>query len=185
MPEPGLPINEVMQVTLPTLLKEETTAGLDFEGLMDVLHIKPSQYVSFLLGQLEHLDPLVEILLWNTWMFFVKLVPTNLQYSRAFNRIPVQHIYFEHELLKQFDHLQLINEPIPGAMVLSKADHQHLCKVIRYAMPLTQREIDTASYLDEDTVRLFQLEEESWFAIHAMIPQPANYRLNQVSGLLY
>jgi hypothetical protein len=32
MPEPSLPINETMLVTLPSLLKEETTAGLDFEA---------------------------------------------------------------------------------------------------------------------------------------------------------
>lgn len=171
MPKPSLPINEVMIVTLPTLLKEETTAGLDFEGLMEVLHIKPSQYVSFLLGQLEQLDPLVRDIIMEHMNVFVKLVPKNLQYSRAFNRIPVQPVYFRQELLKQFDHLQLINEPIPGAEVLSKTDHQQLCKVIKYAMPLTQREIDTASYLDEDSVRLFQLERGVMVAIHAMISQ--------------
>lgn len=171
MPEPSLPINEVMIVTLPSLLKEETTAGLDFEGLMEVLHIKPAHYVSFLLGQLEQLDPLVRDIIMEHMDVFVKLVPTNLQFSRAFNRIPVQSAYYRQELLKQFDHLQLINEPIPDALVMSKTDHQQLCKVIKYAMPLTQREIDTASYLDEDSVRLFQLERGVMVAIHAMIPQ--------------
>lgn len=171
MPEPSLPINEVMNVTLPSLLKEETTAGLDFEGLMEVLHIKPRQYVSFLLGQLEQLDPLVRDIIMEHMDVFVKLIPKNLQYSRAFNRIPVQPVYFHQEVLKQFDHLQLINEPIPDAEVMSKTDHQHLIKVIKYAMPLTQREIDTASYLDDNTVRLFKLERGVMVAIHGMIPQ--------------
>lgn len=171
MPDPSLPINEVMNVTLPSLLKEETTAGLDFEALMEVLHVKPGQYVSFLLGQLEQSDPLVRDIIMEHMDVYVRLVPKNLQYSRSFNRIPVQQVFFQHEMLKQFDHLQLINEPIPDALVMSKADRQHLIKVIKYAMPLTQREIDTASYLDEDSVRLFQLERGVMVAIHAMIPQ--------------
>jgi hypothetical protein len=171
MPEPGLPINEVMQVTLPSLLKEETTASLNFEALMEVLHVKPSQYVSFLLGQLEQLDPLVRDIIMEHMDVFVKLVPTNLQYSRSFNRIPVQQVYYQQNIFKKFDHLQLINEPIPDAEVMSKTDHQQLCKVIKYAMPLTQREIDTASYLQEDSTWLYKLERGVMVAIHAMIPQ--------------
>ncbi|HMK27606.1 MAG TPA: hypothetical protein VK483_16355 [Chitinophagaceae bacterium] len=171
MPEPSLPINEVMLVTLPSLLKEETTADLGFEALMEVLHVKPRDYISFLLGQLEQLDPLVRDIIMEHMDVYVRLVPKGLQYSRSFNRIPVQKVFFQQEMLKQFDHLQLINEPIPEAMVMSKTDHQQLCKVIKYAMPLTQREIDTASYLDDDTVRLFQLERGVMVAIHAMIPQ--------------
>ncbi len=171
MPESALPINEVMNVTLPSLLKEETTAGLDFEGLMEVLHIKPPQYVSFLLGQLGHLDPLVRDIFMEHMDVFIRLVPKNQQYSRAFNRISIQKVYFQQEVLKQFDHLQLINEPIPAALLMSKPDHQQLIKSIKYAMPLTQREIDTASYLDEDTVRLFKLERGIMVAVHGMIPQ--------------
>jgi hypothetical protein len=138
---------------------------------MEVLHVKPKDYISFLLGQLEQLDPLVRDIIMEHMDVYVRLVPKDLQYSRSFNRLPVQQVFFQHEMLKQFDHLQLINEPIPAAMVMSKTGHQQLCKVIRYAMPLTQREIDTASYLDEDTVRLFQLERGVMVAIHAMIPQ--------------
>ena len=38
-------------------------------------------------------------------------------------------------------------------------------------MPLTQREIDTASYLQEDSTWLYKLERGVMVAIHAMIPQ--------------
>jgi hypothetical protein len=169
MPNPGLPINDVMQVTLPTLFKEETTAGLDFEGLMELLHIKPKHYVSFLLGQLEHLDPLVRDILMEHMDLFVKLSPKDLQYSRAFNRIPVQQVYYQQKVLKNFDHLQMINEPVPDAEKLKEQELAELVKVIKYAMPLTQREIDTSSYLDENTVRLYKLERGVKVAIHAMI----------------
>lgn len=169
MPKPGLPINDVMQVTLPTLFKEETTAGLDFEGLMELLHIKPKDYVSFLLGQLEHLDPLVRDILMEHMDLFVKLSPKDLQYSRAFNRIPVQQIYYHQKVLKNFDHLHLINEPVPDAEKLNEQELEQLVKVIKYAMPLTQREIDTSSYLDKNTVRLYKLERGVKIAIHAMV----------------
>lgn len=169
MPKPGLPINDVMQVTLPTLFKEETTAGLDLEGLMDALHIKPKDYVSFLLGQIEHLDPLVRDIMMEHLDLFVKLSPKDLQYSRAFNRAAIQQIYYQQNVLKNFDHIQLINEPIPEAENLSKTELQQLVKVLKYAMPLTQREIDTASYLDENTVRLYKLERGVMVAIHAMV----------------
>jgi len=171
MPEPSLPINEVMNVTLPTLLKEETTAGLSFEGLMEVLHIKPSQYVSFLLGQLESMDRLVRDIIMEHMDLFVRLVPVNLQYARAFNRFPVQPVYFQHEMLKHFDHFRLINEPVGGAVELNPAELRQLIKVIRYAMPLTEREIDTASYIDDNSVRLYTLERGVMVAIHGMISQ--------------
>lgn len=167
-PHPSLPINEVMNLTLPTLLKEETTAGLDFERLMDVLHINPKDYVTFLLGQLEESVPLVRDILMEHLDLFVKLSPTNLQYSRAFNRIPVQQIFFQQEILKKFDHIQLINTPIQEEIILNKADHQHLIKVIKYAMPLTQREIDTASYLEGGSLRLYNLERGVMVAIYGM-----------------
>jgi hypothetical protein len=167
-PHPSLPINEVMNVTLPTLLKEETTAGLDFEGLMDVLHIKPKDYVRFILGQLEESVPLVRDLIMEHLDLFVKLSPTNLQYSRAFNRVPVQEVFYHQDLLKQFDHIQLINTPIQEAIILNKSDQEHLIKVIKYAMPLTQREIDTASYLEGESLRLYKLERGIMVAVYGM-----------------
>lgn len=167
-PDPALPINEVLNVTLPTLLKEETTAGLDFKGLMEVLHIKPKDYVTFLLGQLEESVPLVRDIIMEHLDLFVKLTPKNLEYSRAFNRIPEKEIYFHQDLLKQFDHLKLLDEPIPEEVILNKTDHEQLIKVIKYAMPLTQREIDTASYLDGDTLRLYNLERGVKVAIYGM-----------------
>jgi hypothetical protein len=167
-PHPSLPINEVMNVTLPTLLKEETTAGLDFEGLMEVLHIQPKDYVNFLLGQLEESVPLVRDLIMEHLDLFVKLSPTNLQYSRAFNRISVQQVFFHQHVLKQFDHLQLINTPVEEEIILNKADHQQLIKVIKYAMPLTQREIDTASYLEGDSLRLYNLDRGIMVAVYGM-----------------
>ncbi|MGH2553159.1 MAG: hypothetical protein ACRDEB_05545, partial [Chitinophagaceae bacterium] len=64
---------------------------------------------------------------------------------------------------------KLISETIPAAVVMSRQEHLELCKVIRYAMPLTEREIDTASYLNESTTWLYPLERGVMVAIHGMV----------------
>jgi hypothetical protein len=159
-----------MNVMLPSLLKEETTAGLDFEGLMEVLHVKPRDYVSFLLGQMEQSDPLVRDIITEHMDVFVRLIPKDLQYSRAYNRIPVQQFFFQQEHLKHFDHLQLINEPLPDGHETDKTVIQQVVKVVKYAMPLTQREIDTSSYLQDISMRLYKLERGVSVAIFGVVP---------------
>lgn len=171
--DPVLNLNDILNITLPAILKPETTAGLNNEDLLRVLHIKPSQYIPFLLGQLDELNewPLLKELFIDRMELYVKLVPKNVQFSRAFNCMKVKQIYYHQDLLKQFNHEQLINEPLHTMRLPGKEERQQLHKLIKNAMALTVREIDPATFLEEDTIRLYDTERGLTIAIYSMLPE--------------
>lgn len=168
---PTLSLNDILNITLPATLKAETTAGLNNIDLLEVLHIKPVQYVPFLLGQLEQLNdqPLLKELFIERMDLYVKLVPKNAFFSRTYNRLPVQKIYFHQDLLKQFDYNHLLDNPLNAVRIPKKDECLKLCKAIKNSMALTVREIDPATFLKEDTIRLYDLERGLTFAIYSMI----------------
>ncbi|MFZ1454306.1 MAG: hypothetical protein WAT20_16485, partial [Ferruginibacter sp.] len=141
---PKITLNEVLNITLPSLLKAETTAGLNPEDLLDVLGLKPGQYLDFVHGQLEALKeyPQAKDLLSDGLNLFAQVVPKSKLFSRTYNRIPHQPVYYHQDMLKRFDHAQLINEPLPHEPVapetiMGKSGKEQLVKVIKYAMSLT------------------------------------------------
>ena len=170
---PSLSLNNILNATLPSVLKAETTAGLPNEGLLEILNIKPSQYAPFILGQLRELDdqPLLKELFIESMDLYVKLVPKNLHFSRAFNRIPVKQVYFHQDLLKKFNPEQLFNAPLLSVTIPAENERDQYHKVIKNAMALTVREIDPATFLKLETLRLYNLERGLVLAIYSMIPQ--------------
>lgn len=173
-----LTLNEVLNITLPSLLKAETTAGLDPENLLEVLGIKSNQYLQFLHGQLEALKelPQAKDLLSDCLNIFVQVVPKSKRFSRAYNRIPNKQLYFHQDIQKRFDHVQLLNEPLPHGPVapekiFGKAGKEQLVKVIKYAMSLTEREIDPATYLQEYSMQYIVLERGLSMAMYGMHPE--------------
>lgn len=167
---PSLSLNDILNITLPPVLKAETTAGLENAALLEVLNIKPSQYVSFLLGQLRELAdrPLLKELFIERMDLYVKLIPRNSKFSRAFNRIPIKQPYLHHELLKKFDPEQLLNEPLPAVAKPTNAEREQYFRVIRNAMALTVREIDPATFLQVESMRLYKLDRGLVLAVYSM-----------------
>lgn len=170
---PSLNLNAILNITLPATLKAETTAGLSNEALLEVLRIQPADYVPFILGQLETLQelPILKELLIERMDLYVKLIPKNVQFSRAYNRVPVATTYYHQDLLKQFDATQLINEPLAPTRFPDWEEKQILYKAIRNAMALTVREIDPATFLQTATIRCYDLERGLSLSVYSMIPQ--------------
>ncbi len=170
---PTLSLNDVLNITLPAVLKAETTAGLENEELLALLHIKPDDYAPFLLGQLNELNdnPLLKELFMERVDMYVKLVPKNMQFSRAYNRIPVTPVYYHQDLKKQFDPSQLFAEPLSPIRIPGNLEKQQVLKAVKNAMALTVREIDPATFLEVDTIRLFELERGLTLSVYSMYSQ--------------
>ncbi len=170
---PSLSLNEILNITLPALIKGETTRGLPNEELLEVLHIKPADYAPFLLGQLKELDdrPLLQELFMISMDMYVKLVPKNSEFSRAFNRAPIKEIYYHHDLLKKFNSEELLNTPLPKVQIPSVTESEQLNNVIKNAMALMVREIDPATFTQLETMRVYNLERGLTLAVYSMIPQ--------------
>ncbi len=102
---------------------------------------------------------------------YVKLVPKNKQFSRAFNRVPVKEVYYHHDLLKKFNPEQLLNEPLPAVHIPTITEREELNKVIKNAMALMVREIDPATFLQVDSMRHYYLERGLIVAVYSMIAE--------------
>ncbi len=170
---PTLQLNEILNITLPSLFKAETTAGLINEDLLEVLGIQPAQYMPFLMDQLDELKdrPRLRELFCQRMNAYVKLVPKNEKFSRAYNRIEIKEHWYHQDLLKHFDIAQSINEILPPHRVPATEEKQALTKAIRNSMALTVREIDPATFLQQDTIRLYDVGRGFTLAVYSMLPE--------------
>ena len=170
--DPALTLNEVLNITLPTLFKAETTAGLSNEDLLAELGISSKNYLNFLAGQIASLDdrPLLKELFNDKINAYVKLVPKNERFSRVFNRIETDEIYYHDELLKKFDPRSLIGQEVAVIDPLP-AEKDILYKCIRNAMALSVREIDPATFLQKDTIRIYNVGRGLRLSIYSMLPE--------------
>lgn len=153
-------LNDVLKLTLPSVERSETTAGLDNADLFAALKVKDSHKLQFLIDQLSQLDalPFIKDQLFDNLGLYVKLRPRNRNYSLAYNKLDWAPVFYHTELLKKFDAPALLNKAIPQPMKLSPVQHRQALKVIRNAMTLTDRETDPTTYTDEHSLRIYQLE---------------------------
>lgn len=170
--KPNIDLNQLLAITLPAVLRGETTAGLDNTDLLSSLGIREKQIPGFLLSQLESLQdkPMVRDFLFEQLDMYVSLKPLNRNFSRAYNRVPVKEKYFHNELLKQFNMMELLNAGLPEPSMAALHEKQACLKVIRNSMALGARETDPVTYMDERSFRYYQLERGISIAIYGMIP---------------
>jgi len=164
-------LNDVLKLTLPSLERSETTAGFSNTALLDALWVKQKQQLPFVLNELSRFDqqPYVKDLLFDGLKMYVNLTPRNKKFSRAYNRIPGRKIYFHHELIKRFDSHALLDTKI-RASKLSSVEKANIILIIKNSMALKDRETDPVTYMDEHSLRFYELERGISIAIYGMIP---------------
>jgi hypothetical protein len=169
----GTDLNTLLNLTLPSVERAETTAGLSNEELLQVLGVKPNSRLSFLLREFNNLNdkPLVKDFLWDSMKLWVYIYSSKISFSRTFNRMPIRKIFIQNEILKKFDHVQLMNNHLPAPTTLNASLRGHLVTVIKSSLLLTMRETDPATYMDESTLRYYTLERGIAIAIYGMKAQ--------------
>lgn len=170
--EEGTELNDLLRLTLPALVRDETTAGLDNDELLDCLKIKPEQRLSFLLNEFSKLDhlPYIKDQLWNSMKIFVKIRFDQARFSKSYSRFLLAPVFYHSGLMKKFDHKALLQQALPAPARLTKNQEQELIAVIRNSMIQTLRETDTATYLEESSLRYFMLDRGIAVAIYGMKP---------------
>lgn len=171
--EPLLDLNAVLKLTLPTLERNETTASLDNDALLDALKVKPARRLAFIVGELARLDaqPFVKDQLFDALDLYVRVQPTHAAFSKAGNRLPVARVFFQPDLLRRFDPMALMNQPLPPPRRLGADARAELVRVLRNTMALTSRETDPATYLDARALRVYALERGLAVALFGMTPE--------------
>jgi hypothetical protein len=166
-------LNDILCLTLPTVERSETTAGLDNEALLDALRVPRSRRLAFVIGELARLDalPFVKDHLFDALELFVKVRPRDRRLSKAYSRLPVPAVFFQPDLLRHFDAMALMNQPLPPSRRLDGAALEEAVRVIKTALVLTSRETDPGTYLDERALTLVDLERGLTVAVYGMVAE--------------
>jgi len=165
-------LNAILSLTLPSLERSETTASLDNADLLDTLRVPGRRQLGFVIKELSRLDamPFVKDHLYDELELFVRVRPTDRRFSKAYSRLPMRSVYLQTDLLRDFDARALMNQPLPQPRGLGRAALGEAAAAVKMAMVLTSRETDPATYMDERTLRVFDLERGLSVALYGMVP---------------
>ncbi|MBI3133901.1 MAG: hypothetical protein HYZ14_04420 [Bacteroidetes bacterium] len=168
--EDGTELNDLLKLTLPSIIRDETTAGLGNEELLDRLRIKPEDRLTFLLNEFSKLNhlPYIKDQLWNAMKPFISIQFDKPGFSKSYNCFNLAPVFFHSHLLKKFNHKNTLGEALPQPARLTKKQESDLMAVIRNSMIQTLRETDTATYMDESSLRYFMLDRGISVAIYGM-----------------
>jgi hypothetical protein len=170
--DPSHTLNDVLKLTLPTIERAETTAGLENLDLMDALKIPAKKRLWFIVNELARLDdlPYIKDHLFDRLEPIVRVTPRDKTFSKAYNRLPVGETYFHKDLLKKINSSEVLNQHVPAPVTLDAARKEEVIRIIKNAMVLTARETDPCTYMEESSLRLYQLERGITIAIFGMVP---------------
>lgn len=164
-------LNELFQHTLPSMERSYTTAGYSNKELLDTLGVKTTQLLNFYVSQFKNLNhsPSIKDYLFDQLGLEVKIIPTDKTFSRTYNRLTIDKIYFQENWSKHFDVVELLNRNLPEPKSLNSLQRKELITCIKKAMALNDRETDPTTYLDAASLRLYELERGISVAIYGMI----------------
>lgn len=167
---PILQLNEVLRLTLTSVEKSETTAGLGNIALMNTLLVAEKNRLRFIIDELSRLDhlPYVKDHFYDRLELFVRVTPNDKLFSKAYNRLDFTSPFFNHELLKKFEIKDVLNKALPAYAEMSEGERE--ISVIKNSMAVTGRETDPTTFMEERSLRLYHLERGISVAIYSMIP---------------
>lgn len=170
--EEEIQLNDILQFTLPELEKVLTAAGNTQEDLLTELQVKEHQFLPFLIDQFSKLnnEPLLKDYFWNKLGVYVELKSEEAKFSKLYNRLSFDKTYFHNDLLRSFDHIELLNSEIPVYTILKPEETEELIQVMRTSLLLMGRETDPTTFIDRRSLRFYQLERGVSIAIYGMTP---------------
>lgn len=166
----GVSLNKLLYLTLPAYEKDITSIGYTNEELLDILGIKRKLQLSFLLSQFSTLNqtPYMKDHVWESLKLFISISFKHPSYSIFYNRLPTKKPFIQESLLKRFDALELIHNPLPKANKLKSEERSSLVACIKKSLLLTMRETDPSTYMNENNLELYTLERGIQVAIYGM-----------------
>lgn len=166
----SLDLNDVLKLTLPAPERSETTARLPNDELLDALKVLEKDRLLFLVTELSKLNsqPLIKDHLYESLGVYTRITPHNKQFSVTNNRLLTSTTYYFEEPTRSFDHKELLNRSLNNPATLSEASRKRLITVIKNSMALTDRETDTVTFMEETSLRYYELEQGIAVAIYGM-----------------
>lgn len=173
MDEEALDWNGFFRYTLPALERSNTTAGYTFHELLEVLKVGERQKFDFIMDQFKTLDaqPFLKDEIFAQLNPVVDVSSAKPDFSRTHNHFRLQGPFFHDGIIKQFNHVELLNTPVSPALQLNEEEQRLAIRTVRHSLALTARETDPCTYMDESSFRLYQLERGISIAFYSMVNQ--------------
>ena len=169
--QPEISLSQALTFTLPSVESDLSGVGYEGRGLLEHLVPRSGDRLAFLLSEFSRLDnrPALKDYLFDGLQLYLRLVPTDRSFSKAFNCLATPAPYFHSDLVKQVDVKAVLSRPLPSPRGLKPADRAAVITAARQAMMLLQRETDPTTHLDPASMRVFDLERGVCVAIYGMI----------------
>lgn len=171
-PEDESALGNILKLTLPILERERTAAGYSGSELLEALKVRPNQQLEFLVQQLNKFNnqPFLKDQLLDTLDLYVKVELKTDTCSKLYNRLSVGTFFYQDSLLKKFDSRELLDRKLPPVKPLSGNELKEVVFCIKNSLFLKSRETDPVTYMDESSLRLFDLERGISVAIYGITP---------------
>ncbi|NJN42997.1 MAG: hypothetical protein HC811_12970 [Flammeovirgaceae bacterium] len=168
-----LTLNDVLNFTLPPTEGDITSAGYNYEELLTKLRIDKKNEIRFIVSQFDQLEnlPKIKDYFFDSLEMLFRITPKTKSYSKLFNRLPVAKPFLHATLKKKIVSEDIIYKKIPAPKRLIPKAKKELVGVIKHSLNMFQRETDPVTYLDEKSLRYFELERGLSIAIYGMQPK--------------
>lgn len=168
--EEHTPLYQILKLSLSPIEQEITSSALPNEELMDSLQVKKTARLAFLLNEFSKFNEQATIKdhLWESAKPLTNVHFKDASYSRTWNKIDTDSIFYHQEIIKRFDFNSLLNTALPKAKNLTNYAKTKLIDVIKKNLVLSMRETDPATYIDESSLRFYDLERGINVAIFGM-----------------
>ncbi len=168
---PSFDLNEVLKLTLPSLEKSDTSAEMPNDELLEYLVPMKKKRLSFVLNELTRFDdqPFLKDHLFDGLGLYVKISAKQKEFSRTWNRLGVSQSFFHQDIIRKFDFKELLNRPLNQNGIPLVLMKEEIIRVAKNAMALTSRETDPTTFMDENSLRYFELERGISIAIYGIV----------------
>lgn len=166
-------LNVVLKVTLPSVERSETTSAISDMELLNELMPKKELQLPYLLNELSRFDdqPYVKDHFYEGLGIQTDILPKNKFFSKAYNQIEIPEMFYHNDSIKHFNARDILDSKLPAVASLTEVQRSRTVRVIKNSMAITDRETDPATFMKEESLRLFHLERGLSVAIYAMEPQ--------------
>jgi hypothetical protein len=164
--------NTLIKHLLPAVTRYQTTAGWSNDELLRVLGIPDASLLNVWIDLFNQSDdnPSIKDELWKQLGITLRISPAHESVSIAHNTFQTENIFYHHEILKRFDHVDLLNTTLPEHKKLNTEQVRNLADCIKTNMLLYARETDPTTYLDMKSLRYYELERGISIALYSMTP---------------
>lgn len=164
-------LNQLLKHTLPALEVIHTTAGYTNEQLFDALGIKPKQQLPFLVEQANTLQhkPFIADQLWEQLGVQTTIYLKQPTASILFNQKEFSSYFYHKQLEKKPNILSELTKAVTVKKLDSK-ERGEVAQSIQLSLLLMARETDPATYMDESSIRCFELGKGITVALFTMQP---------------